>query len=63
MQASQPDNVDIVVVGSLNLDLVTRTERLPREGETVLGQSFNTFVGGKGFNQAVAARNRRSVQG
>jgi ribokinase len=48
--------VDVVVVGSLNLDLVVTTARLPAQGETVMGQTFNTFVGGKGFNQAVAAR-------
>lgn len=48
-------STDVVVVGSLNLDLVTTTLRLPLTGETLLGQSFGTFVGGKGFNQAVAA--------
>jgi len=46
---------NVVVVGSLNMDLVTRTERLPRPGETVFGQSFGTVHGGKGANQAVAA--------
>jgi len=45
----------IVVVGSLNMDLVVRTLRLPRVGETVLGTSFDTIPGGKGANQAVAA--------
>jgi ribokinase len=45
----------IVVVGSINLDLVAVTERIPHEGETVAGNSFNTFFGGKGANQAVAA--------
>ena len=44
----------IAVVGSLNLDLVTRCERLPRPGETVTGASFARFPGGKGANQAVA---------
>lgn len=44
----------IAVVGSLNLDLVTRCERLPRPGETVTGASFSRFPGGKGANQAVA---------
>lgn len=45
----------IVVVGSINLDLVAVTERIPRSGETVSGYSFQTFPGGKGANQAVAA--------
>ena len=45
----------VVVVGSLNMDLVTRAERLPRAGETLVGQSFATVSGGKGANQAVAA--------
>jgi ribokinase len=45
----------IVVVGSINLDLVAGTERIPQVGETVIGNSFNTFYGGKGANQAVAA--------
>jgi ribokinase len=45
----------IVVVGSINLDLVAATERIPIAGETVAGLSFRTFPGGKGANQAVAA--------
>lgn len=44
----------IVVVGSVNLDLVARMERLPREGETVTGATFSRVPGGKGANQAVA---------
>jgi len=44
----------IVVVGSLNLDLVARVARLPSPGETITGEDFNTFCGGKGANQAVA---------
>ncbi len=43
------------VVGSLNMDLVVRVERLPEVGETVTGGHFATFPGGKGANQAVAA--------
>jgi ribokinase len=45
----------IVVVGSVNLDLVGATQRIPIAGETVAGLSFQTFPGGKGANQAVAA--------
>jgi ribokinase len=45
----------VVVIGSLNMDLVTRAPRLPRGGETLIGQSFTTVSGGKGANQAVAA--------
>ncbi|WHS62416.1 ribokinase [Pseudomonas sp. G2-4] len=45
----------VVVVGSLNMDLVTRASRLPRGGETLIGKSFSTIPGGKGANQAVAA--------
>ena len=45
----------ILVVGSINMDLVSYSERIPSVGETVLGNSFNTVPGGKGANQAVAA--------
>ena len=45
----------IVVVGSLNMDFVTRVERLPAPGETVLGRDFQMIPGGKGANQACAA--------
>ena len=38
----------VVIVGSLNMDLVTRAPRLPRAGETLAGQSFVTVPGGKG---------------
>lgn len=44
----------IVVVGSINLDLVATAERVPLPGETLAGRSFATFHGGKGANQAVA---------
>ncbi len=44
----------IVVVGSVNLDLVSRGRRIPAPGETVTGETFQTFHGGKGANQAVA---------
>ena len=46
---------DVVVVGSLNLDLVATTERLPGPGETVLATDYAEYPGGKGLNQAVAA--------
>lgn len=45
----------IVIVGSLNMDLVIRAQRLPRPGETLAGETFATVPGGKGANQAVAA--------
>jgi ribokinase len=46
---------DMVVLGSLNMDLVVRTARMPRPGETVMGERFVTVPGGKGANQAAAA--------
>ncbi len=45
----------IVVVGSSNTDLVITSSKLPLPGETVIGNEFNIFAGGKGANQAVAA--------
>jgi ribokinase len=45
----------IVVVGSINVDLVATAKQIPLRGETVMGSSFQTFSGGKGANQAVAA--------
>jgi ribokinase len=45
----------VLVVGSLNMDLVARCELLPRTGQTIFGQDFFTAAGGKGANQAVAA--------
>ncbi len=47
----------VVVFGSLNLDLVARVPRLPAPGETCTGTAFFTAPGGKGANQALAARN------
>ena len=44
----------IVVVGSVNLDLVCSVEHIPRAGETISGSRFEIFYGGKGANQAVA---------
>ncbi len=45
----------IVVVGSINIDHVIRTPHLPQAGETILGKDYQTFFGGKGANQAIAA--------
>ena len=55
---SPPDTahvVELTVVGSINLDLVARVERLPRPGETLSASGFERIPGGKGANQAVAA--------
>jgi ribokinase len=46
---------ELTVVGSINLDLVARVERLPRPGETLTGARLERIPGGKGANQAVAA--------
>ncbi|MEZ2230743.1 ribokinase [Microcoleus sp.] len=47
--------MSIIVFGSINLDLVAKTPRLPVPGETIIGSNFLTTGGGKGANQAVAA--------
>ncbi|MDP3527285.1 MAG: ribokinase [Hoeflea sp.] len=46
----------ITVIGSVNMDLIATTDRLPEPGETVTGTDFATAPGGKGANQALAAR-------
>nr|WP_272210558.1 PfkB family carbohydrate kinase [Marinicella sp. W31]MDC2876453.1 PfkB family carbohydrate kinase [Marinicella sp. W31] len=46
----------ITVFGSINMDLISTTKRLPEPGETVTGLSFSTAPGGKGANQTLAAR-------
>ena len=46
----------VLVVGSINMDLVVETDEFPAPGETLLGRRFATYPGGKGANQAVAAR-------
>ena len=48
-------NPKVTVVGSANVDLVIRAERKPTKGETLIGETFDIFTGGKGFNQATAA--------
>src|SRR3954466_6368082 len=45
----------VVVVGSINVDLVVTADRFPRPGETLIGNSFARHPGGKGANQAIAA--------
>lgn len=45
----------VCVIGSFMMDLVVRVARRPRPGETIIGTDFARFLGGKGFNQAVAA--------
>lgn len=47
--------MSILIIGSLNMDLIVRTPRIPIPGETILGNTFLTAPGGKGGNQAVAA--------
>ena len=51
----------ITVFGSINMDLIATPERLPKPGETVMGTSFTTAAGGKGANQALAARRAGSM--
>ncbi len=46
---------DVVVIGSLNVDLAVNCRRRPEKGETVMGEAFTTLPGGKGINQAVNA--------
>lgn len=45
---------NVVVLGSINLDIVLHTDRLPKIGETIVGKGIDYLVGGKGSNQAVA---------
>ena len=56
MMSTSGNDTHIVVVGSANIDLVTYTDDFPRPGETIFGRSFSLGFGGKGANQAVAAR-------
>ncbi|KPN17111.1 ribokinase [Xanthomonas sp. Mitacek01] len=52
----------VLVAGSANLDFVVRAAHIPAPGETVLGRDFQTFPGGKGANQAVAAARAGGVE-
>jgi ribokinase len=54
-RGSAPGSGRVIVVGSINVDLVVTSPRLPHPGETVLGGEFARHLGGKGANQAVAA--------
>src|SRR5579864_2137480 len=51
-----PKRPRIAVIGSANIDLTTFTDQFPKPGETIFGQKFDLGFGGKGANQAVAAR-------
>jgi len=53
--AEQKKQANICVVGSSNMDLISRIPRLPKMGETLVGRSFQMGCGGKGANQAVMA--------
>ena len=52
---NESDKPGVVVLGGINMDLVTYSARYPEPGETVTGERFVTYAGGKGANQAVAA--------
>ena len=45
---------DILVIGSINMDLIINVDKMPKKGQTILGENFNQIPGGKGANQAVA---------
>lgn len=60
--SSGESSTRVVVVGSLNLDIVVTLERVPLRGETVFGTGYRETPGGKGANQAIAAARRVSTQ-
>ncbi len=53
---NMPNQYDIVVVGSINMDLFFEINKMPGVGETIEGQAFHFLQGGKGANQAIAAK-------
>ncbi len=48
-------SAEILIIGSINMDMVVSANRLPEMGETIMGKSYTTYPGGKGANQAIAA--------
>lgn len=52
---TQSTRTDVIVVGSISVDVTTFSERVPERGETILGDEFTLVLGGKGGNQAIAA--------
>ena len=48
--------MSVLVVGSFMMDIITTTTTVPQPGQTVIGQNYNVFPGGKGINQAVSAK-------
>ena len=70
MPVCQEKRPKILVIGSINMDMVARIDHIPLPGETVLGQGYSFAPGGKGANAAVAAarkarftESRAAVQG
>jgi ribokinase len=59
IEATRPP--DVVVIGSINTDYVVRVDRRPTAGETIGGATFDSFDGGKGANQAVAAASKGAI--
>jgi hypothetical protein len=55
IRSASPTDFDVIVCGSLHLDIVVRTPELPRLDETVVGSAWEQVCGGKGGNQAVQA--------